>query len=129
MDAIGLDWYMASKTEDEEIFEKTGIRMVPWGQGFKDMTPAIEAFNGEILNRTLVHNNNPIMTWNVSNTMSVSDPAGNMKVDKSKTRFRIDGAVALIMAAGLKSSDTSKEVVRSAYEDMTPDQINERMKF
>jgi phage terminase large subunit-like protein len=93
------------------------------------MTPAIEAFNGEILNRTLAHNNNPIMTWNISNTMSVSDPAGNMKVDKSKTRFRIDGAVALIMAAGLKSMDTSKPAMQSAYENMNPDQISERMAF
>jgi phage terminase large subunit-like protein len=81
------------------------------------MAPAIDAMEVSILERKLSHDGNPVLTWNISNAMSVSDPAGNRKLDKSKTRFRIDGAVALAMAIGLKSRDMSKMPESSAYED------------
>jgi phage terminase large subunit-like protein len=47
------------------------------------------------------------------NAQAVSDPAGNRKLDKSKSRFRIDGAVALAMALALKAVDRSQTVVAS----------------
>jgi hypothetical protein len=37
------------------------------------------------------------------------DPAGNRKLDKSKARFRIDGAVALAMGLGLKARERLAE--------------------
>jgi len=70
---------------------------------------------------------NPVLTWNISNAMSISDPAGNRKLDKSKTRFRIDGAVALAMAIGLKSRDMAMLPPESAYKGLTVEQIMQRM--
>jgi phage terminase large subunit-like protein len=90
--------------------------MVPWGQGFKDMTGAVEALEGSILDRRFVHDGNPVLTWNMSNAVTISDPAGNRKLDKSKSRFRIDGAVAAAMAVGLKSRDRSEKAGPSVYE-------------
>ena len=55
------------------------------------------------------------MTWCFSNAIAISDPAGNRKLDKSKARFRIDGAVAVTMAKGLKARDMAKEPGKSAY--------------
>lgn len=98
---IGLDWYVDGK----DNARSEALRIVPWGQGFKDMAPALDAMEVSILERKLIHDGHPCLTWNISNAMSVSDPAGNRKIDKSKTRFRIDGAVALAMAIGLKSRD------------------------
>lgn len=89
--------------EEEEYVPLSGLRLIDWGQGFKDMAPAIDAFETEVTNRTLVHDNNPVLNWNMRNAISVMDPAGNRKIDKSKTRFRIDGAVSLTMAVGLKA--------------------------
>jgi hypothetical protein len=37
--------------------------------------------------------------------LTTMDPAGNRKLDKGKARFRIDGAVALAMAMGLRARD------------------------
>lgn len=107
MDGIGLNSYIEKKdAQGNPIIEPSGgIRMVPWGQGFKDLTPALEALEGAVLDRTLIHDGHPTLTWNVSNAMSISDSAGNRKLDKSLVRFRIDGAVALAMAIGLKSRD------------------------
>lgn len=129
MDAIGLTSYI-EKTDKEgvPIIEPSGgIRLVPWGQGYKDMTPAVEAFEGAILNRTLMHNTQPCLTWNISNAMAVSDAAGNRKLDKSAVRFRIDGAVALCMAEGLKSRDNKGSDKKSGYEGLTVDQILARI--
>jgi phage terminase large subunit-like protein len=44
------------------------------------------------------------------------DPAGNRKLDKDKARFRIDGAVALAMAVGLKARDRKEDDGPSIYE-------------
>lgn len=112
MGRIGLDAYVDGKDGPRS----DTLRLVPWGQGFKDMAPAIDAMEVSIIERRLIHNGNPCLTWNISNAMSISDPAGNRKMDKSKTRFRIDGAVALAMAIGLKSRDKSDEPPPSVYE-------------
>lgn len=87
----------------------SGLRLIPWGQGFKDMAPAIDAFEAEITDGTLLHSANPLLTWTIGNAVATTDPAGNRKIDKSKTRFRIDPAVASTMVIGLKSRLRKKE--------------------
>lgn len=74
------------------------IPLEPHGQGFKDMSPALEALEGLALNGRLRHGANPILTWCAANCVVVADPAGNRKLDKSKATGRIDGMVALAMA-------------------------------
>jgi phage terminase large subunit-like protein len=123
MTAIGLDCYVDGKDK-----ERAGaLRLVPWGQGYASMTQAVEALEVSVLERKLVHDGNPCLTWNISNAMIIADAAGNRKLDKSKTRFRIDGAVALAMAIGLKSRDLADGPVKSAYDGLDEKQIKERM--
>lgn len=86
-----------------------GIRFVEWGQGFKDMAPAVDALDKAVAARTLNHPNHPVLTWCFSNAVATTDPAGNRKLDKSKARFRIDGAVATVMALGLKARDMQED--------------------
>jgi phage terminase large subunit-like protein len=97
-DEIGLQAHKDGEKGD-------GLRLVPWGQGFKDMSPAIDALETAVMHGELVHPGNPVLTWNVGNAVAVMDPAGGRKLDKSKARFRIDGAVALAMALGLKDRE------------------------
>ncbi|MFA5436700.1 MAG: terminase TerL endonuclease subunit, partial [Candidatus Neomarinimicrobiota bacterium] len=122
---LGIDAYIEGK--DKAM--SGGIRMIPWGQGFRDMAPAVEALEVAVLETSLQHDGNPCLTWNISNAFAVSDPAGNRKIDKSKSRFRIDGAVSLAMALGLKSRDLAGEPELSAYEGMTADEIAKTMAF
>lgn len=98
-DRIGLETHMDGDEGD-------GLRLVPWGQGYRDMSPAVDAFGIAVMERKLEHPGNPVLTWNVANAVvGKPDPAGNRKLDKEKSRFRIDGAVALAMALGLKARD------------------------
>lgn len=110
--ALGIDVWVDGK--DDEIQE--GLRMVPWGQGFKDMAPAIDAIETSVVERKFRHNGNPVLTWNVSNAMVITDPAGNRKLDKSKSRFRIDGMQAATMAIGLKYKEIERPPEISIYE-------------
>lgn len=102
--ALGLQTWVEGKDQPN----KGALRLVPWGQGFKDMAPAVDALELAVLGRTLKHNGNPCLTWNFANAVVLKDPAGNRKMDKSKARFRIDGAVATAMAIGLKARDVKK---------------------
>lgn len=94
-----------------------GLALYPWGQGFRDMGPAVDAFEMEVLNGTIKHPGHPLLTWNVLNAQAVSDASGNRKLDKIKSRFRIDGAVALTMACGLKARLRPQAVPVSPWED------------
>lgn len=112
-----------------ELMNEHGItlpEMVGFGQGFKDMGPAVDEFERRLLGlppevetidigpddyqllpgeapevETLRHDGNPVLTWNAGNAVTVADPAGNRKVDKAKAVGRIDGIVAAIMATGI----------------------------
>lgn len=103
------------------------VRLVPWGQGFRDMAGAVDGFESSVLDRRFKHDDNPVLTWCVSNAHVISDPAGNRKLDKSKSRFRIDGAVAVAMALGLKNRDMSEAPSEYAYSGLTEDEIMARM--
>lgn len=113
---IGVDAYVDGK----DTARPEALRLVNWGQGYASMSPAVDALEMEILNRTLCHDGHPCLTWNASNAISIGDAAGNRKLDKSKSRFRIDGMVALTMAVGLKSRDKKEVVEPSIYDTRGP---------
>ena len=80
--------------------EKMGIEwpMVQHGQGFKDMSPAIDALEAALLNNKVRHGMHPVMNMCAANAVVTKDPAGNRKLDKHKANGRIDGMVAFAMA-------------------------------
>jgi phage terminase large subunit-like protein len=79
------------------------VPLEPFGQGFKDMSPALDFLEAELLNGRVRHGGNPILRWCVANAIALKDPSGNRKLDKSKSTGRIDGLVALAMAMGAAS--------------------------
>lgn len=111
-----LDFLTWEDKGDPDAPAGTGLRLIPWGQGFRDMGPAIDALELEIIERRLEHPSNPALTWAMANAVATMDPAGNRKLDKEAARFRIDPAVALTMMVGLKSRDLRKQPGPSVYE-------------
>ena len=97
----GIDAYV----EGKDAVSAGGLRLVPWGQGFKDMAPAIDALEVSVLEGTLKQPGHPVLTDNFANASAITDPAGNRKLNKSATRFRIDGAVSTAMAIGAKARE------------------------
>lgn len=81
------------------------LPLEPFGQGFKDMTPAVDALETALVNCSMRHGGNPVLTMCAANAIAIRDAAGNRKLDKSKSTGRIDGIVALAMAIGSASAD------------------------
>jgi phage terminase large subunit-like protein len=96
--AIGFDrWRIADfRRELHEI--GCPVPLIEHGQGYKDMTPAIDVVERLILRQELRHGGNPVLRTCVANAVVVRDPAGGRKLDKAKSTGRIDGIVALAMA-------------------------------
>lgn len=78
--------------------EGMGFTVVPFGQGFKDMSPATKELMKLTLEQKLAHGGHPVLRWNMDNIFIRTDPAGNIKADKEKSTEKIDGAIATIMA-------------------------------
>lgn len=76
------------------------LPLVEHGQGFKDMSPALDTLESDLLNGRLRHGMHPVLTMCAANAVVTKDPAGNRKLDKHKATGRIDGMVALAMALG-----------------------------
>ena len=78
--------------------EGMGFTVVPFGQGFKDMSPPTKELMKLVLEKRIAHGGHPVLRWNMDNIFIRTDPAGNIKADKEKSTEKIDGAVATIMA-------------------------------
>ncbi|WP_418968456.1 terminase large subunit [Alloscardovia omnicolens] len=78
--------------------EGMGFTVVPFGQGFKDMSPPTKELMKLALEGRLSHAGHPVLRWMVDNIYIRRDPAGNIKCDKAKSTEKIDGAIAAIMA-------------------------------
>lgn len=94
------------------------LPLVPWGQGYKDMSPALDALEGELLNGNVRHGAHPILRWCAANAVATRDPAGNRKLDKGKASGRIDGLQAFAMAMGVANRHLMPEACVYDTRDM-----------
>lgn len=115
VEAIAYDrWRMdILKKELENI--GVDLPLAPFGQGFKDMSPAIDAVEAALLNGQVRHAGHPVLTMCAANSVLSRDPAGNRKLDKHKAIGRIDGMVAMAMAFGAMSMSDKIERPASSY--------------
>lgn len=76
------------------------LPLVPMGQGYRDCSPAIEAFEDLMAAGKIRHGGHPVLRWCVSNAVLTRDASGARKLDKSRAYGRIDLAQAAVMAIG-----------------------------
>lgn len=111
IDQIAFDRWGAARVV--QVLEAKGATMVQFGQGFASMNPPMKELERLVLSKKIIHGNNPVLTWMADNLVARVDPAGNIKPDKEKSREKIDGMVALIMAIDLALRHPE---VKSVYE-------------
>ena len=87
------------------------LPLEPWGQGFVSMAGALDTLEAELLNGRVRHGGHPVLQMNAANAVIVKDPAGNRKLEKSKSTGRIDGLQALAQAMGVASKATEAQCV------------------
>ena len=143
VDKIAYDrWRIEDMRQLMSEYDITLPELVEFGQGFKDMGPAVDEFERRLLGmierqpeeegrtaeffdyalpattvESLRHDGNPVMTWCAGNAVIVSDPANNRKADKAKATGRIDGIIAAIMATGISGAVSSGSSGSSIYDE------------
>lgn len=117
--ALGYDRW---RIEDLKLVldqEGVSLPLSAFGQGFKDMAPAIDEYERLLLDKQVHHAGNPVMTWCAANAVIATDPAGNRKIAKEKATGRVDGVVAAVMACGvMRGAVEQVSVITSDYELM-----------
>lgn len=117
---IAFDRWRIEELQKGLSAEGVDVPLVAWGQGFKDMGPAVGALETAVIAGRIRHGGHPVLRWNAANAAVEIDPAGNRKLTKQKSTGRIDGLVALAMALGLHSR-TDDASTRSVYERQRPE--------
>lgn len=143
VDKIAFDrWRIEDMRQLMSEYDITLPELVEFGQGFKDMGPAVDEFERRLLGvselkpdsdeeaveffdgapegqavESLRHDGNPVLTWNAGNAVIVSDPANNRKADKAKATGRVDGIIAAIMATGISGAASTGSSGTSIYDE------------
>ena len=97
--------------------DDAGFTVVPFGQGFKDMSPPSKELMRLALEGRLAHGRHPVLSWMVDNIHVRTDPAGNIKPDKQKSTEKIDGVVATIMVLDRAIRGGSSDTGTSVYDE------------
>ena len=92
-----------------------GLPCEPFGQGFASMSAPSKMMETLVLSKQINHGGHKVLRWSCSNISIKTDPAQNIKLDKSKSTERIDPMVALVMALGCYMNDDSSD--NSTYDD------------
>jgi phage terminase large subunit-like protein len=79
-----------------------GANVIEFRQVLSNFSEPTKELDALMRNRAIKHNNNPVLKWNVGNVVGHYDAKENVFPRKERPENRIDGAVALIMALGLK---------------------------
>ena len=114
---IDYEWIKSYIIKKSEVFNILEICIDPWNatqfgndmdaegftvvdirQGFATLSEPTKDIEKLVYEQKIIHYNNPVLTWAVNNAVARFDPAGNIKLDKSKSKFRIDPIISLVTA-------------------------------
>lgn len=106
--SIGFDRWRIEYFKKDMDTMGVAFPMTEVGQGFKDMGPALDILESDLLNARLVHSGHPVLSMCAANAVVTKDPAGSRKLDKHKATGRIDGMVALAMALRVEGGEMTE---------------------
>jgi phage terminase large subunit-like protein len=110
---IAYDDWNASQLVQQ--LKDDGFDMHEFRQGWKSFSEPCKKFETLVIDKKLLHNDDPVLKWMASNVVAVTDAAGNLKPEKGRSRDKIDGIVATIMALGLALHEGATDG-KSVYE-------------
>lgn len=107
--ALAFDRWRIADIERELSAIGCTVPLIPFGQGFKDMAPAVDLIERLVEEGKLRHCGHPVLTMAAANAKAETDAAENRKLSKKRSTGRIDPLVALTMALGIASRHEAGE--------------------
>lgn len=89
-----------------------GATMISTGMGYASLSAPSKQLEALALSNRLRHGGHPVLSWNIQNVVLEQDAAGNIKPSKARSKDRIDGVVALILAISRAMLRETKSVYR-----------------
>lgn len=96
---IGFDPWGAGTIEQD--LQADGFSVVEIPQSLKALSPPSKEFEADVLDGLVDAGGDPLLLWEASNVVVYRDGPDNIKPVKKKSRGKIDGIVAAIMARKL----------------------------
>jgi len=78
--------------------ELNGYTPIDVPQGIPSLGEPTKDFRAKVYEGNIIHNNDPLLTWAISNAIVRSDHNGNIMLDKGRSKERIDPIASLINA-------------------------------
>jgi phage terminase large subunit-like protein len=85
-------------TQFAQEMEAEGYTMVEIRQGVRTLSEPTKNLRELVLSGRIVHDNDPVLTWAMSNAVERADHNGNIMLDKAHSTERIDPVAALVNA-------------------------------
>jgi phage terminase large subunit-like protein len=105
---IGFDPWNAGTIEED--LTEDGFEVVEIPQILKQMSAPSKEFEADVLDGLVDVGGDPLMAWQASNVVVYRDNKDNIYPVKKKSRGRIDGIIACLMARKLASLDPGEPV-------------------
>lgn len=94
-----------------------GVEVEFLRQGFLSLNAPTKELERLVLESRIRHAGDPVLAWNMANAVAATDSAGNYKLDKQRSKDKIDGAAALVNALdGWLHAAAEPEPAASPYE-------------
>jgi phage terminase large subunit-like protein len=99
-----------------QLYNDYSIEVESFSQSVGSVTAPTKQMYEWIMNETLIHDNNPVMAWMISNVEVYQDDAnGNYKIHKGKSKNKVDGPCALVNAIGRALEDWKENPLIDNY--------------
>lgn len=85
-------------TQFMQDMDKEGYTPVEVRQGIKTLGGPTKDFRDQVYMGNIIHDNNPVLTWAISNAVTKADSNENIMLDKAKSTERIDPIASVINA-------------------------------
>lgn len=93
-----IDYDPWSASEFAQHLEAEGLTCVEVRQGYATLSEPTKELEKLVYSGKLIHFDDPVLRWSISNVIVTTDPAGNIKPNKDKSPNKIDPVAALITA-------------------------------
>jgi phage terminase large subunit-like protein len=82
----------------ENLLNNHGLPLAYIRQGYMSLSDPTKTLLELVKGGKVKHGGNEILRWNAMNAVATTNPAGNIKLDKNRSREKIDGMAALVNA-------------------------------
>lgn len=94
---IGIDRGFQGLNIEQKLVA-AGYDVVPAGQGWRSQSEPAKNLERMIFRGAIRWDGNPVLRWHVSNVVCDKDKNDNYSISKKKSRSKIDGVAAMLMA-------------------------------